>query len=90
MCDEHARLPTPSSAQAPSAAQAQVPAELSVCVQCPRERRAWFVVDAEPLCIRHAAFAATAEDGVEDDMAAHSFAHAVYRGLGALGVSSAY
>jgi hypothetical protein len=57
------------------------------CVDCRRTRhRAYFVVDHEPLCIRHAADALFPED----DMGAHDMAHAAYIRLNAMAVGDAY
>lgn len=61
--------------------------EAPTCVDCGATRhRAYFVVEQEPLCIRHAA------DVVfpDDDMGAHDMAHAAYIKLNLMGVTDAY
>lgn len=58
-----------------------------LCEWCARvEHRAYFVVDQQTLCIRHAADAVFPED----DMGAHDMAHAAYLRLREDGVTDAY
>jgi hypothetical protein len=57
------------------------------CVDCrSTQHRAYFVVDQQPLCVRHAADAVFADD----DMGAHDMAHAAYIQLKEIGVQDAY
>ena len=57
------------------------------CAWCRRApHRAYFIVDRQPLCIRHAADAVFPED----DMGAHDMAHAAYLRLQGDGVGDAY
>lgn len=61
--------------------------DASQCRWCRRvPHRAYFIVNQEPLCIRHAADAVFADD----DMGAHDMAHAAYLHLNADGVDDAY
>ncbi len=56
------------------------------CRRSGREHVAWFVLDAAPLCIRHAAEAVHADD----DMRAHDMAHSLYLQLQAQGEPDRY
>ena len=80
-CANHAR--SENLQQVPSASGRRA----NQCKECLRvPHRAYFIVDEMPLCIRHAADAAFPED----DMGAHSMAHAAYLRLQADGVRGAY
>ena len=58
----------------------------SWCDMSASAHRAYFIVDDQPGCIRHAADA-TFED---DDMRTHDMAHAAYVALRAAGVTATY
>lgn len=81
MCARH-RRPTPGeAAKRPGHRRA-----CDVCRRSGREHVAWFMLDAAPLCIRHAAEAVHPDD----DMRAHDMAHSLYLQLQAQGVPNRY
>ena len=81
LCAEHAR--SSDTDPTPLRPKARIP-DCQQCLQ--RTHRAYFMVDRQPLCIRHAADAMFPDD----DMGAHDMQHAAYLTLGAAGVRDAY
>jgi hypothetical protein len=81
MCARHPR-PTPGvAARRPGGVRA-----CDVCRRSGREHLARFMLDAAPLCIRHAADAVHPDD----DMRAHDLAHGLYLQLQAQGEPDRY